>query len=248
MEPERVARVEIAGARGVALGTVPAEIATRVDDWIEGRDAPGSIALRAGRVWSFEGWIAKRGTPRKALANALRRGPARRSFANALRLAPVRVPRPVCALERRAGLVLRSDLFVCERIEGRSLFEVFTRDERALEAFPAFVASLAEQGALHGDLHPENCLWTGVEWALIDLDALRGGLHQLFAERMVEKQWARLLRNLDYEPRVRALFEAFALRTGRDASAWPRIEARARAMPPVRPNDLERIRRHLGGD
>lgn len=246
MEPERVARVEIAGARGVALGTVPAEIAARVGDWIEGRDAPGSIALRAGRVWSFERWIAKRGTTRKALASALRRGPARRSFANALRLAPVRVPRPLCALERRAALVLECDLFVCERIEGLTLFEVFTRDERALEAFPAFVASLAAKGALHGDLHPENCLWTGFEWALIDLDALRGGLHQLFAERMVEKQWARLLRNLDYEPRVRALFDEFTRRTGRDASMWPRIEARARAMPPVRPHDLERIRRLLG--
>ena len=228
--------VVVAGVHGLALGEVPADVAACVRDWMVGEDAPGSRALRPGRVWSLGPWIAKRGARSSSLLDLVRRGPALRTFRRALGVRGVRVPRPLCALERRRGLRFESDLLVYERIDGPSLLEVFKHDARAVEAFPGFVAALARNRVLHGDLHPENCLWTGAEWALIDLDSLRGGLHHLRAQGLFERQWARLLRNLEEHPRVRELYEEYARLVGGRAAPWARIQARARALGPLPPD------------
>jgi predicted unusual protein kinase regulating ubiquinone biosynthesis (AarF/ABC1/UbiB family) len=120
---------------------------------------------------------------------------------------------------------------VREHVEGALLRDVWGRDPAAEEALAGFLAEMERRGVLHGDLHPQNLLWTGVEWVLLDVDGLRHALHG--RKRVLTGQWARFLLHLPERERVRALHR----RTGELLAAsgarpvpWEDVHARAEAL------------------
>jgi Ser/Thr protein kinase RdoA (MazF antagonist) len=188
-------------------------------------------------VWRVGPWLVKR-SGRGGLKDLFRRGPALRAAERARALDAIPTPQPLVALERRRGRALESGLVVSEWIAGRHLHELWD-DARALAAFPPFLARMHAAGVLHGDFHPRNALWDGERWVLLDLEGVRGPLHRLFARRLVRRQWARLLHNLEHarpdcRPDVRALFERYLEEVGRAGDrerAWAAVVREAARLP-----------------
>jgi len=191
--PAAARRWRAAGARGWAWIEVDEALERDVARWIAKRDVADSQVLKAGSVFRRGALVIKfLPTPigpfqRRRVPPAVRA--ARAHFA----LRPLHTPRPLIALKADTPNG-RVDLLLSEFVEGRPLDAVWSSDARAREALPSVLADLRRRRIVHGDLHPGNLLWTGSHWVLLDLEAVRGGLHRIFAPRRAAlSQWARLL-------------------------------------------------------
>lgn len=227
--------------RGRLYAPLSRALSEAVPRWLAGGAARDGVALHPPHVFRVDGLVVKR-FPAPTVFGWLRTPRAARSAARHYWCLPLVSPRPlIAAWQGLAG----PSLLVREFVPGGLLSELFGREARADAALPAFLAQLARQGVLHGDLHPRNLLWTGASWCVLDVDGVRHGLH--VRGRGWEKQWARLALYLGDEERVSELFQRtqaeLAAQGGGNASAhrrirWARVSARARAMQRQRAHGL----------
>lgn len=238
-------------ARGVKFGALPREIENALPRWIETQRVDGGEELRAGRVWRSDAWVVKF----DGVERPLRRSSALRAARAALELSArgVATPAPVAALEWRTGARVAGSVLVTEFVRGRALFDVWSSDPRAVDAFPLFLHALHAAGVYHGDFHPENALWDGARWVLIDLESLKRRAPWRSWSSIAETQWARVLRALDFDARTAELFTRYdtladpAHDANARRAAWSRIECAARALPPIPAAKLAEIRARLRG-
>jgi tRNA A-37 threonylcarbamoyl transferase component Bud32 len=232
--------LEIGEFRGFRYAELEPRLLERLPRWLaEGRVAEG-IDLKRGRVFRWEGLVAKFWrAERRRLRDLPRRSRAVRSADLHQRLLPIATPRPYVALERRAAWrQVERSLLVSEFVAGRRLFEVWREDPRAVAAFPLFLAEMHARGIFHGDFHLENALWNGAAWYLIDLESVRNRLHALFPSKFRDAHWGIVLFDLQEkcaadEPELFALFETYwtAVRgRGSPEATWSRIRRRAQEL------------------
>lgn len=165
--------------------------------WFADASAHGTV-LRSGAVVRIGGLVVKR-FPAPSVFGWVRAPRATRSAARHFWCLPVPSPRPLVALWRSFH---SPSVLVREYVAGE-LLSALGPDERAAEAALApFLASLARHAVLHGDLHPQNLLWDGTRWWLLDVDGVRHGLHS--QPRVWLGMWARCALYLG-EPRAREL-------------------------------------------
>jgi phosphotransferase family enzyme len=210
----------VGAARGFRYREVPAELESEVETWLDARHVAGADVIKINAVYRRGPWLIKLFRASDSWKDRLRRSPAVRCAELHGRLAPIRTPAPLFALERRNGGRLGPSLLAEEFVEGAPLSEAWTSDERAALALPDFMLAMHRRRVFHGDFHPKNLLWTGSEWVLIDLVALRHPLRCLWPRRLILEQWASLQRRLgadDPTARVRSAFERYAQRSG---GAW----------------------------
>ena len=242
----RPAAYRCGAARGLRYGTLPAEIEEALPRWIETRTVPEGVELKPRVLYRVKDWAVKL-VPAPSGWRSFRRSPALRAAEIARSIQPLRAPRPLVALQGRRGLRVGDGLLVAEFVEGPHLGDAWD-DPAAMAAFPAFLAQCHRRGVFHGDLHPRNLLWNGVEWVLLDLESLRHGLHGVFSRRLIEGQWSRIYRNMSeyrevLEPRAHEIFERYLTAAGLDWNAkrtWSRIVAQAE-----RKAEVKRARRGL---
>jgi hypothetical protein len=208
---------------GRAFAALAPELEARVEGWWRARAVPEGEVLKAPDVFRLGALVIKF-FPQASLLGWIRPARALRSAERYFWCLPLRSPRPLLAVAKRFA---RPSLLVREHLEGASLREVWLHDARAEAALAPFLAAMERHGVVHGDLHPQNLLWDGKEWVLLDVDGLRHGLHD--ARRALCGQWARLALYLADEGRVRALFER-----ARPRLAWGEVEARLRELRAAR--------------
>ncbi len=239
-------QVRVAGARGVAFGELAPALVALLERWAATGAPTGLSSLKKERVLRGGGLVFKR-YPRPSLLGRLaRRPPAVRAAELGLRLLPLRSPRPLLAL---AGLGrAREGLLVSEFLHGRLLREAWPEDAAARRALPAFLAALHARRVLHGDLHPRNLVWSEGAWALLDVVAVRHGLHRVHTARLALGQWARLLLYLGDEHGLESAFREYTRLSGalfRDASRWEHVVRETRRMLRARDRPPPRPSRHL---
>jgi hypothetical protein len=216
------------GARGWAWVEVDDAFDADLRRWLAtGEVAEGEeLKRRKSSVFRLGQIVVKFFRPDRSPFRALRPSPAVRAARRHFQLLPLRSSRPLVAVtaEIPGGQV---DVLVGEFLEGEPLDRVWEHDAAARAALPEILAQLRRRRIVHGDLHPGNLLWTGTEWALLDLESVRGGLHRLFAPpRASRARWARLLLLLGDEAGLRAAHARYfeLLRPGRDPGpAWERV-------------------------
>lgn len=214
--------------------------------------APEGHELRAGRVWRVRDLVVKRaGGERPGRSSSARRAARAAQRLAALGLAELGIAAPRALVEWGPRWRIAGSLLVSDWVEGRALFEVWGRDEAALAAFPALISSLHAHGVYHADFHPENVLWDGRRWNLIDLEAVRTRPPWRPWRRIAVEQWARVLRALDYDARVEALYGVYCTLANAsgaarlDAASWSSVVGAARALPPIPAEVLAGIRARL---
>jgi tRNA A-37 threonylcarbamoyl transferase component Bud32 len=223
---------ECAGARGVRFAELPPDIARSLPRWIETARVDEGTDLKAGRVWRVGEWTIKRFEPDGFVDRWLRASPALRSARLCARIAPVRTPRPLFALQDRP-LGWTSAWLATEYVAGEHLHEALRSSADAVDALPAFMATMHSHDVLHGDLNVWNLLWNGREWVLIDLDGIRGPLHRFRRRAIADEQWARLAGTLRDVEFAKPLFDRYLEamdESAQSAARWSRIESRARAQ------------------
>jgi hypothetical protein len=242
---------------GYQFAPLPADLLDRIPDWLRQGHVVGGEVIRPNRVYRYGDWLVKlygRGHPIK---DRFRRSAALRGAEWHFRVLPLRTPKPLLAVETRSWGLITGALLVTEFVRGPSLQDLWGKPERetreALQAFSEFMAQMQSRRVCHHDVHPENFLWDGREWVLIDLDAMRRS--RPIGRRRTEKQWARLVfsarlhssrssSNPGQEERLRAMFEshlaAAGLRWDRD-DAWRRIWQRSDHLL------SDHVRRHTRG-
>lgn len=226
----------LGSARGFRYREVPADVAERVESWLDTRHVADGAVIKIHEVYRRGPWLIKIFPESESWKNRLRRGPAVRCAELHARLAPIRTPAPLLALERREHGRLGRSVLVEDFIEAASLSEAWANDERAVRDLPEFLLAMHRQRVFHGDFHPANLLWTGSEFVLIDIVALRHPLRCLRPRQLIVDQWASLQRRLgasDRDERVRAAFERYTELAGGSWSVardWPRIVRRAAGL------------------
>jgi hypothetical protein len=216
--------------RGFRYAELPPALEEHLPRWLVDGAVEGGEPLTGGRVWRFGAFAVKLFPPARGWRARLRGSRAVRSADLAVRLRPIRTPAPLVALRPERDRATRSELLVLEFVEGRPLHLLWRDDPHAVAAFPGFLAKIARRGVLLGDFHPNNALWDGAHWVLLDLDGIRHRLHRVHARRLIEVQWARTWLSVERDPAVRELFDAFLreARIGwRADEAWARVEDRA---------------------
>lgn len=208
----------------------PALVA-RLPGWYEDAAREG-VALRDGSVVRIGGLVVKR-FPAPSAFGRLRAPHATRSAARHFWCLPVPSPRPLVALwSSRAS----TSVLVREYVAGQPLSAVGAAERAAETALAPFLASLARHAVLHGDLHPENLLWDGSRWWLLDVDGVRHGLHS--RRRVWLGMWARCALYLG-AARARGHFDACMAVVGpRWQLAWEAVRAEEQAMRSRRAYDL----------
>lgn len=219
-----------AGARGVRFAPLAPALERLFVGWVQaGHALPASVlepgVFRAGEL------VAKFFPPPRGLRRLTSPDTALRAAELALAIAPVATPRPLLAVGA-VGPARTHSLLVSELVRGPTLADAWEREQRARAALPEFLAAMHARGVHHGDLHPGNLLWDGQRLVLIDVTAVRRGLHLFLARRLALYQWARLVLYLGDLERLRAAFERYAaLRGWSDAEAgWRDVLARTRAL------------------
>ena len=217
-------------ARGYRYADVPPEVERALPGWLASHRVESGSEIKPRRVYRSDSWLVKFTGPSRAAKDVLRRTSAIRTADLHARLLPVRTPAPLLALERRRGLFPQQSLLVTEFVEGPSIRAAFGRDERATRALGPFLALLHRRGVFHGDLHPENAIWDGAEWVLIDLASLRHPLRRLPRRRLILEQWAQFAFRLGADTRLESCFEdyleAAGLGWGRN-DTWNDVRGRA---------------------
>jgi tRNA A-37 threonylcarbamoyl transferase component Bud32 len=222
------------GARGFAYAELDDELSAHLPRWLASGEVDDGIALKPGRVYRWRDRVVKFFAPEPAPWRWLRASPAVRE-ADAHLGMPVPVPAPRCALTGTRGIL------ITDWVAGTPLREAWSESPAARAALPGFLAALHRARVHHGDLHPGNVLFDGRDLVLLDLAALRRGLHLLFEEKLVRAEWSSLLIHLGDEAGLARAFQSYSERVGRSAESecrWKgvRIAAqrklRRRAHPP----------------
>jgi len=232
--PERGGHgLRVGALRARAYAPLTPALVARLPGWYADAAREGEV-LRSGAVVRVGDLVVKR-FPAPSVFGWLRAPRATRSAARHFWCLPVPSPRPLVALWRGFS---SPSVLVREFIPGALLSALGPEAHAAEEALAPFLALLARHAVLHGDLHPQNLLWDGTHWWLLDVDGVRHGLHS--RSRVWLGMWARCALYLG-EPRARAL-HARCLRevAPRWQLAWDdvrREEAamrarRAHALPP----------------
>ena len=224
------------GARGWAWAELDAELARDVERWVAERTVAGAEVLKANTVFRRGGMVIKFLPTPQGPWQRRRVPPAVRAARQHFAIRPLRSPRPIVALAAStpAG---RVDLLVSEFVAGRVLDQVWTCEPRARQELPPLLAELRRRRIVHGDLHPGNLLWTGEHWYLLDLEAVRAGLHRVFAPRRAAlSNWARLLILTGDEQGLRAAHARWLdlLGRGGEARRWKQVLATAQRQRAVR--------------
>ena len=194
-----------AGGRALRIGDLSARayaplapaLLARLPAWYADAAAHGEV-LRSGAVVRIGGLVVKR-FPAPSVFGWVRAARATRSAARHFWCLPVPSPRPLVALWRDFA---SPSVLVREYVAGELLSALDEGQRAAEEALAPFLASLARHAVLHGDLHPQNLLWDGARWWLLDVDGVRHGLHS--RRRVWLGMWARCALYLG-EARARAL-------------------------------------------
>ena len=234
--PAAVRRLRSAGTTGWAWIEVDAALERDLARWIAERDVAGSQVLKAGSVFRLGELVIKFLPAPIGPIQRRRVPPAVRAARQHFALEPLQTPRPLIALKAETPNG-RVDLLVSEFVEGRPLDAVWATEARAREALPAVLAELRRRRIVHGDLHPGNLLWTGSHWVLLDLEAVRGGLHRIFAPRRASlSQWARLLILTGDEAGLREAHARWLqlLGAGAEERRWARVLDTAQRQRAVR--------------
>lgn len=228
-----------AGVRGVRFAPLDGALEALLERWVvSGRiEAPDGAPyeLLKRDVVRVGGLVAKLFDPPPLLRRLSARDTAQRAAALALAIRPIPSPRPLLAV---GGVGPRGErsLLVSEFVAGSSLAEAWEESPAARDALPDFLAAMHERGVHHGDLHPGNLLWDGARLMLIDVTALRRGLHRLLARRLARAQWARLVLYLGDLEGLRAAFLRYAARRGwrHGEREWARVLDHARRLAAAR--------------
>jgi WD40 repeat protein/serine/threonine protein kinase len=216
---------ECGGARGFRYATLPRALTDALPSWIASERVPEGVDLKPGSVWRVGEHVVKLSKPAGALDKWVRASSSVRAADLHDALQPIRTPRPLLALERRAGRRLAASWLISEHVAGEHLNTAWKADAAARAALPEFLARMHAHGVLHGDLNARNLIWTGREWVLIDLEGVRRGLQALRARSVVEQQWARIAATL--RGRARGLRALCATAAGErsDVGRHPRASA-----------------------
>lgn len=219
-----------AGVRGVRYGATTSEQDELFAGWVARGHARPHAELKTD-VFAAGELCAKFFDPPSLVRRLSDHATAHRAARLALDIAPLPTPRPLLAVGG-VGPQGRRSLLVTELVRGVSLNEAWGADARARGALPALVASMHAHGVHHGDLHPANLLWDGERLFVIDVTALRRGLHRLFPRRLAVGQWARLLLHLADVEGVREAHRTYVALRGRDdaEASWQRVIAHARRL------------------
>jgi tRNA A-37 threonylcarbamoyl transferase component Bud32 len=217
-------------ARGFRYGEIPAVVESALPRWLASGHVEEGEAIKDRRVYRCGQWLVKFTGRSRALKDILRTASAIRIADLHARLLPVPTPAPLVALELRRGLFLERSLLVTEFVEGPTLREAFGRNEPATKALGPFLALLHRHGVFHGDLHPRNAIWTGSEWVLIDLGALRHWFRRIARRRLILDQWAQLAYKLGADERMGECFASYlaaAAVNWNPKASWSEVQRRA---------------------
>lgn len=241
-------------AYGYQLAPLPADLLDRIPDWLRQGHVAGGEVIRPNRVYRYDQWLVKlygRGHPIK---DRFRRSAALRSAEWHFKVLPLRTAKPFLAVETRSWGLITGALLVTEFVRGPSLQDLWGKPDgetrQALQAFSEFMAQMQSRRVYHHDVHPENFLWDGREWVLIDLDAMRRS--RPIGRRRSEKQWARLVFSARLhssrpgsdpaeEGRLRAMFEGYLVAAG---LRWDREETWRRIWERSDQLLADHVRRH----
>ncbi len=233
--------LESAGARGFRYGPVERDLVERALRWLERGSVAEGEEIRPGRLFRWRGLAVKLFGPAESrrFKDWLLHSPAIRSADLHAAILPVPSPRPLLALDRRAGGRRQASILIYEWVAGDSLDQVFGRDAAPMAALPVFVASMHAQRVFHGDFHVQNLLWSGREWLLLDLQGLRHPLRTLVPRRLAVEHWAKIgfglehwrgATSADLQPLFERYLEASTLLRAADWDAvlasWVRIRSR----------------------
>ena len=225
--------IRLGAFEGFRYAELPKGFPERVLPWLEAGTVPDGRALKAPSVFRTGELCVKFFGPSARPLDRVRRSPAVRSADAHRALLPLKSPRPYLAVERRERGTIGESVLVSEYVDGRTPLELYGTDDRALEAFPHFLARMHDQRLFHGDFHLQNMLWDGRDWFLLDLVGLRHPLRNLARRRLIEGQWARIAFELENDPGLRKPFDAFVDAAGltwdKDA-AWSRVQRRLEEM------------------
>lgn len=242
-------RLRAGSARGWAWADVDGALARDLQRWIAERTVAGAEVLKAGTVFRLGGMVIKFLPTPQGPWQRRRVPPAVRAARQHFVIHPLCSPRPIVALVATAPAG-RVDLLVSEYVEGRPLDQVWASDADARAALPPLLAALRQRRIVHGDLHPGNLLWSGSQWFLLDLEAVRTGLHRVFAPRRTAlSQWARLLLLTGDEPGLRAAHARWLelLGWGGEARHWGRVLEEAQRQRATRAAGYPELKRRLSG-
>lgn len=229
-------------ARGFAYAPLAADLERELERWLVERrvDGPGVVVIKDRRVYRRGEHVLKFFPPGRRLRDLGRRVAAVRSAEESARLAPVRTPDPVCALGLRDGVFHGPSLLVSRYVAGRTIAEVWDRDEIAVDALADVLARMHRRSLFHGDFHPGNMLWDGRDWYVIDVGGMRHPLRSLRAERLALDAWAELDRRLGSPPSLERAFRRYHAASGERApggtadEAWRAVAERSRALGAAR--------------
>ena len=217
----------IGSASGRAFAELGDDVPAQLLSWLEAGTVADGEAIKPGRVYARGDWIIKIFAAGQRWRDRLRPSPALRCARAHAGLDAVRTPRPIATLEFPNG----RSLVVIERIDGRTLDAVVADPEAqdGVEAFVHMMVAMHRARVFHGDLHPDQVLWDGKDWFLLDLDGLRHPLRSLNRRGVIELQWARLCRSIHPE-QLHSVFLRYLEQAGwgwDPVEAWQRILARA---------------------
>ena len=229
-------------ARGFAYAPLPPGIAEDLERWLLERrvDGPGTTVIKDRRVYRRGPHVYKFFPPGRRLRDAGRRFAAVRSAELSARLAPIATPAPLCALGLREGLFPGASLLASAFVDGRTISEVWDRDARAMDALADVLARMHRRSLFHGDFHPGNMLWDGLDWYVIDVGGMRHPLRSLRATKLALDAWAELDRRLGSPASLEHAFRRYHAALGPRApggaadEAWRRVAERSRELGPAR--------------
>lgn len=211
---------------GRCYGPLPPELAASVARWLESGPTDELVPLKPPSIFR-RGDLVVKFFPRISALDRLRTARAARVAELHFRCLPIPSPRPLLAAAAGRG---PPSLLLREFLDGALLSTAWRADEHAARELVPFLWRMHAHGILHGDLHPNNLIWTRNEWWLLDVEGVRHRLHS--AARVVAGQWARLLAHLDDEPgleRAHRAYHALARGSSRPlpVDAWAHIRAKA---------------------
>lgn len=153
--------------------------------------------------------------PLHALKRAIQPTRAAISWRNAhrLRFYDIATPRPIALVERRIGPLRRTAYFITEFHAGEPASVFFRRDDIAEESkvgvatgITTLIRQLRSLSLSHGDMKATNFLIAEDQPALIDLDAMRKHRDPVTADRALQRDVERFMKNWSSESSTETSF------------------------------------------